>query len=133
MDTAPVILSLPYPPSANRLWRNVNGRAIKSAAYRDWLEHAAQEALFQRPARVEGPYHLEIHVAAPDRRKRDIDNLIKPLSDALSQVGVTDDDRMAQSIFAAWTGETVKGGAVTVSVRSAVPGQIRSPLMEFPA
>jgi len=43
-------LSLPYPPSANRLWRYVNGRAIKSTEYRRWLERAAGEILIQDPA-----------------------------------------------------------------------------------
>lgn len=109
-----VHLTLPYPPSANRLWRYVGGRAIKSADYRRWLEEAAWRVVEQKPQRLRGRYCLSIHACPPDHRRRDVDNLIKPLSDALAQAGVVADDCLAQSVFAEWAGEPVKGGSIRI-------------------
>ena len=40
-------IRLPWPPSANRLWRNFGGKVLKSAHYRAWqrevaLDHAGE-------------------------------------------------------------------------------------------
>lgn len=111
------MIQLPYPPSANRLWRNVKGRMVKSAEYRTWLSAAV--ASCRGAVNVPGPYHLTITATRPDRRRRDIDNLIKPVSDALCAAGVVDDDSAALSVYAAWRDDApVKHGALLVSVRA---------------
>jgi hypothetical protein len=38
MDGHDSAINLPFPPSTNRLWRVVDGRAICSKPYRDWIE-----------------------------------------------------------------------------------------------
>src|SRR5690349_9181669 len=76
---ASVTLTLPYPPSANALWRVFRGRSIKSRAYREWLADAAEDIERQAPQIIEGAYDLVIHATRPDRRARDIDNLLKPV------------------------------------------------------
>jgi crossover junction endodeoxyribonuclease RusA len=115
----PVTLSIPYPPSANRLWRAVKGRNIKSQAYRQWMAEAVLTIRAQRPRGIAGRYHLRVAASAPDRRHRDIDNLSKALSDALVQSGVIGDDHAAKSIFLEWTDTVVKGGAITVQLEEA--------------
>ena len=40
----------------------------------------------------EGPHSICISVRPPDKRKRDIDNLIKPLLDSLVEYGAISDD-----------------------------------------
>ena len=113
-------VSIPYPPSANRLWRAVNGRQIKSAVYRSWCSEAALMLRAQRPATVAGAYHLSIVATPPDRRARDIDNLIKPISDALASAGIVANDSMARSVYAAWSPQDpIKGGLVTVEINPA--------------
>lgn len=113
-------LTLPYPPSANRLWRAVNGRQIKSAEYRRWLEAAALSILVQRPARISGAYHLKVVATRPDKRRRDIDNLLKPISDALAAAEVIANDCEAQSVFAGWSEVgPVPGGSVVVTLEAA--------------
>lgn len=115
-----ITFDLPYPPSANRLWRAVRGRNIKSAEYRAWLVDA--QASITRACiagSMEGRYHLEISALAPDRRHRDIDNLIKPISDAIAAAGLVMNDAMARSVFIQWGGEPVKGGSVNVTLRGA--------------
>lgn len=115
----PVILSMPYPPSANRLWRAVAGRNIKSAEYRRWMDEAVLTIRAQRPRGIAGRYHLRVTATAPDRRSRDIDNLAKALSDALVQAGVIGDDHRAKSLFLEWADGVVKGGAITIHVEEA--------------
>lgn len=119
VNVGPVSLSLPYPPSANRLWRAVNGRQIKSAEYRAWIDEAALSIRLQRPRGIVGAYHLVIRASRPDRRRRDIDNLLKPIWDALCQGGVVGDDCDCEHLTAFWSNGVVKGGAIDVQVMEA--------------
>lgn len=113
-----VTVSLPYPPSANRLWRQVRGRVIRSAQYETWLNAAMWEVkyavsrTYDRKG-VAGPYALTVLVCPPDRRERDIDNLLKPISDALAKGGAVQNDRLCQRIEAEWD-PLVKGVQATV-------------------
>lgn len=116
-----ISLSLPYPPSANRLWRNFGGRSIKSAEYRSWLLRG-QDAITKAcvMGSIAGAYHLELQAVRPDRRARDIDNLLKPVGDLLASAGLIENDCKAASVYAAWSGaEPVKGGSITVILREA--------------
>ena len=85
-------ISLPFPPSTNRLWRVVNGRAILSKAYREWIAAAGVELVTQRPKKHEGPVAVGIELGMPDRRRRDIDNCGKACLDLLRRHGVIEDD-----------------------------------------
>ncbi len=97
-----VSVRLPYPPSANRLWRNVKGKTLKSSVYRTWLAECASLLMIARAPTTAGPYHLRLYVTRPDKRRRDIDNLLKPCSDALKAGGLVVDDCDAESVYAAW-------------------------------
>jgi crossover junction endodeoxyribonuclease RusA len=94
---------LPWPPSANKMYRVVNGRPIKSKFYREWTEEAIlliKGALDTCPE--DEVFHVSILVNRPDRRKRDIDNFIKPTIDALVKSNRTPDDSQMGSVLAAW-------------------------------
>ena len=96
-------LTLPYPPSVNRTLRAVGGRVILSKRYRDWILHAGRAVA----AQVQGEpqlkhYWLWIEAIAPDRRRRDLDNLLKPTSDLLKRAGVIEDDALARAIIIHW-------------------------------
>lgn len=94
------------PPSANKLWRAVNGRVLKSAEYRSWLDAMAwtwrEQAGTQK---VHGQYALTIAMGKPDRRRRDLDNSLKALSDLLVASGVVEDDSLCQRIDMSWCTE----------------------------
>jgi len=91
------------PPSANKIWRAVNGRVLKSAEYRGWLDAMAWEWRSQAGTqRVGGKYALTITMGKPDKRRRDLDNSLKALSDLLVASGVVDDDSLCQRIDMAW-------------------------------
>lgn len=95
-------LSLPYPPSANSLWRAWKGRNIKSAAYRKWLAECASDLATQPVEPIPGPYRMTIIVNRPDRRRRDLSNTIKPLEDALQAAGLIRDDADCQRLLVLW-------------------------------
>lgn len=114
-------LHLPFPPSANRLWRNVPGKGtLKSREYREWLERAANWLVGQRYAEFPGAYRLRIVATPPDRRGRDIDNLIKPVSDLLKMAGIVADDKYARFVSAEWSDSPpAKPGQVIVTLEDA--------------
>ena len=95
-------LQIGYPPSANRIWRKYRGRMVRDPVYVDWLDREGWNIIQQMQGGVTGPYRLSIEAVKPDRRRRDLDNLIKPLSDLLKSVGVIEDDSDAQEIKMAW-------------------------------
>lgn len=79
------IFTLPYPPSVNHIWRHVviRGvvRTLLSAEGRKYRV-AAREGITGEP--LTGRLAVRVIVYPPDRRKRDLDNVLKSL-DALSQ------------------------------------------------
>jgi crossover junction endodeoxyribonuclease RusA len=98
-------LKLPYPPTANSIWRSGRRRTYRSEKYRAWLSRASWEAKLQCPGKVIGPYELTMRVSRPDKRKRDLDNLLKPISDLLCTIGVIEDDSLCRRILAEWITE----------------------------
>lgn len=105
---------LSYPPSANRLWRYTGGKALKSAEYRSWLDIAVWEARTGCKGMIDGPYALHVVASRPDKRKRDIDNLLKPISDACAAAGLVTNDSDCQRISAEWSSEG-EGVRVTIT------------------
>jgi Holliday junction resolvase RusA-like endonuclease len=87
----------------------------RSTAYRRWSKLATQELQAQRAGRVAGKFCVVI-TARRTKRKRDLDNIIKPLLDLLSGV-VTDDDSNCERVSAGWTDEGPEG--VNIQVRRA--------------
>lgn len=117
--SAAVAFDLPYPPSANRLWRSHNGRNIKSREYRNWLGLALEAVSRADPTPVAGPYKMTIIANRPDRRVRDLSNLLKAAEDAVVIAGVVEDDSMAREIGLAWSDlPPAKPGSLRVFVES---------------
>lgn len=117
-DAVPIYL--PFPPSANALWRNVAGKTLLSEPYRKWKRLALQEIAVQRPRKVLEPYRLAIVATRPDNRKRDLGNLEKAISDALVAAGVVVDDCDAMSITVSWSASAPdRNAGVSVTVEAA--------------
>lgn len=108
---------LPWPPSANRLWRFVPGKhsPLKSAEYRKWLSAAAKH--IGPVETIKGPYTMVLEAFRPDNRRRDLGNLEKPVSDLLQACFVVEDDCNAQEITLRWSEEKVDGGRVRVWIK----------------
>lgn len=115
-------LRLPLPPSVNALYANVPGRGrIKSERYRVWLNAAGWELAAQKPRRVSGDYQLWIWAEKPDRRRRDLGNLEKPISDLLVAHGVVSDDSQCSEIHIYWQGS---GRECLVKIDPAIPARL---------
>lgn len=113
-------ITLPYPPTTNNLYRNAGKKRVKSEGYKAWLTEAGWTVKVQRPVAILGRYRLALIAFAPDRRARDVDNLLKPVSDLLKACGVIEEDSLAKSVSAEWSDlEPAKPGSVIVSVVSA--------------
>lgn len=98
-----IVLSLPLPPSANRLWRTGRGKIYRSDIYNSWLGEVVWIIVRQSQSkRVTGSYKLTILATPPDKRKRDLDNLLKAASDALVKSGIIDGDHLCRWIEAKW-------------------------------
>lgn len=99
---SPITLTLPTPPSVNKLFRNVRGVGrVKSRAYKDWIGHAGWVLRSQRPGRISGRVVIVLSVeqAGP---MSDIDNRVKALFDLLVAHSVIDDDRFVVGFCIAW-------------------------------
>jgi crossover junction endodeoxyribonuclease RusA len=118
-----ISLSLPYPPTTNNLYRNTGGRGrVKTEHYKAWLNEAGWLVKAQRPAPLPGRYRLSLVATAPDARRRDVDNLLKPVSDLLKACGVIEEDSLAKSVFAEWSDEPpCKPGALKVVIEAYAP------------
>jgi crossover junction endodeoxyribonuclease RusA len=89
---------LPLPPSVNAAYRAISrGRivtVIKSQQYREWEKEAARalEIQFINKPTMKGRLSVEYRFEFPDKRRRDIGNFEKALSDFLEAAGVYEND-----------------------------------------
>lgn len=88
-------LTLPYPPSANRYWRNFNGRMVISDEARAYKDEVMYTCLGQSVEMLEGDISLTIKIYRP-RKSGDLDNRIKCLQDALNGVAYRDDSQIVE-------------------------------------
>jgi crossover junction endodeoxyribonuclease RusA len=100
-------LNVTFPPSANSIWRHKGrGMAYRSPKYMEWLQFNAVQVLIHKPAKIIAkPYKLTVLAVKPDKRKRDLDNLIKPLQDFLMHCHVVEDDSFCHCIEMKWVAE----------------------------
>jgi crossover junction endodeoxyribonuclease RusA len=110
-------LTLPYPPSANRLWTRTRRGMRKTDTYTQWLDDAGKLARPQLRAQViVGPYKIAIAAVRPDKRRRDLDNLIKPIGDLMQHIGAIGDDCNCEMVTARWV---TTGSPLTVRLEPA--------------
>ena len=96
-------VTLPWPPTVNTYWRNFNGRSILSERGRLYRKAVADQVLIQRAAKhFDKPLRVEVEAFRPDRRRRDLDNLLKAVLDGLAHAGVYGDDEQIQDLRIYW-------------------------------
>ena len=111
-----IVLTLPFPPSVNGYWRNINGRTLISAKGRAYKKAVARLAQWNYAAKqLESRLEVLVILHPPDRRKRDIDNSMKALLDSMQAAGVYLDDSQIDRL-AIERGEIKKGGAAIVTI-----------------
>lgn len=114
-------ITLPYPPSTNRIWRSVRGRVVQSAEAREWKATAGWSAraagwtLAVADVAVEIVLHPRLTLRGrPSARRVDLDNAIKATMDALNGIAYEDDRQVVR--ITASVGHALAGGGLTVAV-----------------
>lgn len=118
-----MILTLPFPPSANGYWRAPNkgaskGRHLVSERGRIFQAEAiaqVMEQLRRRPKPISADISVTVVFYPPTKARRDLDNFFKALFDAMTQAGVWLDDSQIKHIDAKW-GSVIKGGKVELRI-----------------
>jgi crossover junction endodeoxyribonuclease RusA len=90
------VIILPLPPSANRMWRMVRGKVTKSPEYRAWKSEAAWSIAHQTGGQPPLE-HYRLDVIVPATR-RDPDNHLKAIGDALQAGGAIRNDKLLRAL-----------------------------------
>ncbi|WAE51189.1 RusA family crossover junction endodeoxyribonuclease [Stutzerimonas frequens] len=85
-------ITLPFPPSTNTYYRRVGAKTLISAKGRDYCAAVIKACAEARISRQDGRLAVVIKACPPDRRRRDLDNMLKGLLDALTHGGAWEDD-----------------------------------------
>lgn len=104
---------LPFPPTLNTYYRHVGPKVLISRRGRDYRRLVG--LLLLGCPRFAAPVSLELAVRPPDNRRRDLDNLLKGLQDALVHAGLLADDSLIRRLSVRMDAP-VAGGFVRVRV-----------------
>ena len=121
---------LDWPPSVNTIWRHIviNGtaRVVLSKDGREYRERAAWavRSAVQGCRFESGPLLVSIAAYPPDRRARDIDNVLKAALDAITHSGLwRDDSQVASLSIERRETRHALAGKLVVTVREAATAQ----------
>lgn len=115
-----ITLKLPFPPSTNTYYRSLRtgklaGRVLVSQKGREY--RAAVAKIVGKVEAITAPaIDVSISLVPPDARKRDLDNYLKAMLDALTHAGVWKDDSQITRLLITkcWKEE---GGFALVEIR----------------
>ncbi len=112
-----MIFTLPWPPSINHYWRRVGPRTLISREGRTFRRNVCALLGGGGPRKPPsgGRIALAMDAFPPDRRRRDLDNIQKPVLDALEHAGIYEDDSQIDLLLTR-RGELVKAGRLDVRV-----------------
>ncbi len=113
------MIELPYPPTVNHYYTIARNRKILSKKGRAYKKAAQLLMICQGVEKgLKGPYSVWVQVRPPDLRKRDLDNILKPVLDSLTEYGVISDDSQITDLRVTKY-NMVKGGQLNVLVTGA--------------
>ena len=109
-----------YPPTVNNYYvkthRNVH-ISSKGKKFADQLAKDAAEQIGGMPMITE-KVAIDIIAYVPDLRKRDMDNILKPIFDSMTRAGLWEDDSLVDQIRV-YRGAKTPGGSLYISVSEA--------------
>lgn len=111
---------LPWPPSVNRYWRHPNkgplaGRHLISVEGRQYRSQVMALAIALKLPCITGRLAVHIEAWPPDRRARDLDNLLKSTLDSLVHAGIISGDELIDDLRIVRK-EPVKAGQLSVTI-----------------
>ena len=113
-----IVLSLPFPPSANTIYRRSKWSTYLSQKGRDYKAKVAELISDYRPA-INNPLHGRLSVfmavSSPTKRAYDVDNRQKLVIDSLQDAGVFDNDEQIDYL-AIMRHPPSKGGYCTIVI-----------------
>lgn len=107
---------LPYPPTVNTYWRRWGEQYFISKKGQQYRKDVQQIIRSQHlDIFTTSRLRIRIIASAPDRRRRDLDNILKGLLDSLVHAGFMEDDEQFDGIHIV-RGEIVSGGRVGIKI-----------------
>ena len=134
-------LHLPYPPSVNHYWGTSGKQRFIGKKGKEFRQAVAEVCLDLQLSTLDTRLSVHVAIWPPDNRKRDVDNILKPLLDAMEHAGVYENDSQIDELHII-RHHTLKGGAcsvvlVPISQRNAslrmLPSETAQSLPEPPA
>lgn len=107
---------LPYPPSLNTYWRRRGNTYFVSKVGERYRRDVALIVRQQRlKLNLSGRLAIKIIAEPPDKRRRDLDNILKGLLDSLIHAGFAEDDEQFDDIRVI-RGVKVPGGRLGIKI-----------------
>lgn len=91
-------VNLPWPPSVNHYWRYGRGHFHISSEGKTYRQRVFIALRSVGAHLIEGRIGVRVKAHPPDRRVRDLDNILKALLDALKTAGAYTDDGQIDAI-----------------------------------
>jgi crossover junction endodeoxyribonuclease RusA len=108
-------LTLPYPPTVNHYWGQVGSKKFLGKKGKEFREAVFLCAYNARKVALNERLHMEVYLYPPDNRKRDVDNILKPLLDALEHANVYENDSQIDKLCVTRM-DVTKGGSCEVVI-----------------
>ena len=120
--TEDIILHLPWPPTINSYYKMTrNGQRYLDVKVREFRQKVADSINEQMPGlHIDEHIFMEVYLYPPDKRKRDLDNYMKGLLDAVTEAGLWEDDSLIDQLHI-YRGEVTRMGSVRVEISEAGP------------
>lgn len=112
-----------FPPSVNNYYvKTQRGLFIsqKGRKFRDQLVKDAHEQLGGMDP-IECKVRIDVVAWVPDNRKRDLDNLVKPIQDAISHAHIWGDDSQVDQLVVYRGEKAAPNGALYIRISEAAP------------
>ena len=117
-----IVLHLPWPPTVNSYYKVTRqGHRYLDKKVRTFRALVAESVNEQLPGvTLDEKLFVEVYLYPPDRRKRDLDNYMKGLLDALTEAGLWEDDSLINQLHI-FRGVLVSDGAVRIEISEGGP------------
>lgn len=110
-------LELPWPPSVNHYYRHVGHRVLISREGRAYRQTVCSILRKIDARMLDGPIVMMIDAHPPDRRRRDLDNILKCILDSLQHGQMYRDDSQIKELHCRMLDPDRTGGRVIISLK----------------